>query len=156
MHTLLIESHDSSRNSLANSYFITALLAKLTVDLGNATTTLHSNADIEIGKALSTEQQHRLDSLHSHALRLHHVDGLAIQLHDSVTGLAVSNSNGSLLQCVSNQNEQSITTHLTTESLNRLFRFAGHRLAITTREFWHWKIEGGVGTLDGESKQGQC
>ena len=152
--TLLVESHDSSGNSLANSYFITALLAELTVDLSNATTTLHSDADVKIGKTLSTEQQHRLNSLHSHALGLHHVDGLAVELHDSVAILAVSNGNGSLLQGVRNQNAQFVTTHLTTESLNRWFRFAGHRLTITTREFWHRRIEGGVVSRDGETEKG--
>ena len=99
--TLLVESHDSSGNSLANSYFITTLLAELTVDLSNATTTLHSDADIEIGEALGTEKEHGLNSLHSHALGLHHVNGLAIELHDSVTILAVSNGDGSLLLKVS-------------------------------------------------------
>ena len=96
--TLLVERHNGSRNSLANSYFITALLAELTVDLSNATTTLHSDADVEVGESLSTEKEHGLDGLHSHALGLHHVNGLTVELHDSLTVLAVSNGNGGLLQ----------------------------------------------------------
>ena len=98
--TLLVERHNGSRNSLANSYSITTALEKLTVDLSNATTALHGDADIEIGEALGTEKEHGLDGLHSHALGLHHVDGLAVELHDSVTVLAVSNGNSGLLQHV--------------------------------------------------------
>ena len=69
-----------------------------TVDLSNATSSLDGDADVEVGESLSTEKEHGLDGLHSHALGLHHIDGLAVQLHDSVTVLAVSNGNGGLLQ----------------------------------------------------------
>ena len=98
--TLLVEGDDGSRDGLADSCG-SFLPSFPTIDLSNATTTLHSDADIEIGEALGTEKEHGLNSLHSHALGLHHVNGLAIELHDSVTILAVSNGDGSLLRKVS-------------------------------------------------------
>ena len=99
--TLLIESHNRSRNSLTNRYSITPLHEELTVDLSNATTSLHGDTDVEVRKALSAQKQNGLNSLHSHALRLHHVNGLAVQLHHALSVLAVSNGDGSLLHGVS-------------------------------------------------------
>lgn len=69
-----------------------------TIDLSNATTSLHGDADVQVGETLGAEKQNGLDSLHSHALGLHHVNGLTVELHDSLTVLAVSNGNGGLLQ----------------------------------------------------------
>ena len=97
--TLLVEGDDGSGDGLADSY-ASLLPFSTTIDLSNATTTLHSDADVEVGESLSTEKEHGLDGLHSHALGLHHIDGLAVQLHDSVTVLAVSNGNSGLLQRV--------------------------------------------------------
>ena len=97
--TLLVEGDDGSRDGLADSC-ASSLPSFPTIDLSNATTTLHSDADVEVGESLSTEKEHGLDGLHSHALGLHHVDGLAVELHDSVTVLAVSNGNSGLLQRV--------------------------------------------------------
>lgn len=97
--TLLVEGDDGSRDGLTDSC-TSSLPSFPTIDLSNATTTLHSDADIEIGEALGTEKEHGLNSLHSHALGLHHIDGLAVEFHDSVTVLAVSNGNSGLLQRV--------------------------------------------------------
>ena len=72
-----------------------------TIDLSNATTSLHGDTDIEVREALSTQKQNGLNGLHSHALGLHHVNGLAVQLHHALSVLAVSNGNGSLLHGVS-------------------------------------------------------
>ena len=69
-----------------------------TIDLSNATTSLHGDADVQVGETLGAETQNGLDGLHSHALGLHHVNGLTVELHDSLTVLAVSNGNGGLLQ----------------------------------------------------------
>ena len=69
-----------------------------TIDLSNATTSLHGDADVQVGETLGAEKQNGLDGLHSHALGLHHVNGLTVELHDSLTVLAVSNGNGGLLQ----------------------------------------------------------
>lgn len=97
--TLLVEGDDGSRDGLADSC-ASSLPSFPTIDLSNATTTLHSDADVEVGESLSTEKEHGLDGLHSHALGLHHIDGLAVEFHDSVTVLAVSNGNSGLLQRV--------------------------------------------------------
>ena len=69
-----------------------------TIDLSNTTTSLHGDADVQVGETLGAEKQNGLDGLHSHALGLHHVNGLTVELHDSLTVLAVSNGNGGLLQ----------------------------------------------------------
>ena len=68
-----------------------------TVDLSNATSSLNGDADVEVGKSLSTKEENGLNSLHLHTLGLHDVNGLAVQLHDSVAVLAVSNGNSGLL-----------------------------------------------------------
>ena len=72
-----------------------------TIDLSNATTSRHGDADVQVGETLGAEKQNGLDGLHSHALGLHHVNGLAVQLHHALSVLAVSNGNGSLLHGVS-------------------------------------------------------
>ena len=68
-----------------------------TVDLSNATSSLNGDADVEIGKSLSSEEENGLNSLHLHALGLHDVNGLTVQLHDSMSVLAVSDGNSGLL-----------------------------------------------------------
>ena len=71
--------------------------AKPTVDLSNATSSLNGDADVEVGESLSSEEENGLNGLHLHALGLHDVDGLTVQLHDSVSVLAVSDGNSGLL-----------------------------------------------------------
>ena len=68
-----------------------------TVDLSNATSSLNGDADVEVGKSLSTKEENGLNSLHLHTLGLHDVDGLTVQLHDSMSVLAVSDGNSGLL-----------------------------------------------------------
>jgi hypothetical protein len=68
-----------------------------TINLSNTTSTLNGDTDIESSKSVSTEKKNRLNSLHLEALRTHDINGLTIELHDSLTGLAVSNSNSGLL-----------------------------------------------------------
>ena len=68
-----------------------------TVDLGNATSSLDGDADIEVGESLGAQEQNGLHRLHLQTLGLENIDGLTIQLHHSLSVGAVSNSNGSLL-----------------------------------------------------------
>ena len=69
----------------------------LTINLSDATSSLDSDADVEVSESLSTKKENGLNSLHLHTLGLHDVNGLAVQLHDSVAVLAVSNGNSGLL-----------------------------------------------------------
>ena len=68
-----------------------------TINLSNATSSLDSDADVEVSKSLSSQKENGLNSLHLHTLGLHDVNGLTVQLHDSVAVLAVSNGNSGLL-----------------------------------------------------------
>ena len=68
-----------------------------TIDLSNATSSLDGDADVEVGESLSAQKEHGLHGLHLEALGLENVNGLTIQLHDSLSVGAVSNGNGSLL-----------------------------------------------------------
>ena len=69
----------------------------LTINLSDATSSLDSDADVEVSKSLGSQKKNGLNSLHLHTLGLHDVNGLTVQLHDSVTVLAVSNGNSGLL-----------------------------------------------------------
>ena len=68
-----------------------------TVDLSNTTSSLDGDADIEVGESLRAQQENGLHRLHLEALGLKNIDGLTVQLHDSLSVGAVSNGNGSLL-----------------------------------------------------------
>ena len=95
--TLLIEGNNSSRDSLTNSYEIMHEQPLNTIDLSNTTSSLDSNTNVEVSESLSSEKEHRLQSLHLEALRLKDVNRLTVQLHDSLSLFAMSHSNSSLL-----------------------------------------------------------
>ena len=103
-----------------------------TVDLSNATSSLNGDADVEVGKSLSTEEENGLNSLHLHTLGLHDVDGLTVQLHDSVSVLAVSDGNSGLLHREISKSSlkckyDQLISYLTAEGLHRgLSLFRGH------------------------------
>ena len=69
-----------------------------TVDLSNATSSLDGDADVEVGESLGAQKQNGLHSLHLEALGLENVNGLTVQLHDSLSVGAMSDSNSGLLQ----------------------------------------------------------
>ena len=69
-----------------------------TVDLSNTTSSLDGDADVEVGESLSAQKEHGLHSLHLEALGLENVNGLTVQLHDSLSVGAMSDSNSGLLQ----------------------------------------------------------
>ena len=69
-----------------------------TVDLSNATSSLDGDADVEVGESLSAQKEHGLHGLHLEALGLENVNGLTVQLHDSLSVGAMSDSNSGLLQ----------------------------------------------------------
>ena len=103
-----------------------------TVDLSNATSSLNGDADVEVGKSLSAEEENGLNSLHLHTLGLHDVDGLTVQLHDSVSVLAVSDGNSGLLHREISKSSlkckyDQLISYLTAEGLHRgLSLFRGH------------------------------
>ena len=103
-----------------------------TVNLSHATSSLHSQMDVEVGESLSSEKQNRLDSLNLHALRLHNVNRLIIQSHDSLSKFAVSNGNGVLLKrrlakCSRKKKHSPNFAYLTAKGLDRrLSLFSGH------------------------------
>ena len=97
-NTFLIVSNNSSGNSLTNSYNFKTQYSQSTINLSDTTTTLNGDTDIKISESLSTEKKNRLDSLHLKAFRLHDINGLSIEFHNTLTQLAMSNSNGSFLK----------------------------------------------------------
>ena len=103
-----------------------------TINLSNATSSLNGDADVEVGKSLSTEEENGLNSLHLHTLGLHDVDGLTVQLHDSVSVLAVSDGNSGLLHREISKSSlkckyDQLISYLTAEGLHRgLSLFRGH------------------------------
>lgn len=68
-----------------------------TIDLSDTTTTADSDTDIDVGELIGTEKKNGLDSLQFEALGLDDINGGTIDLDETVTGLAVSNSNSCLL-----------------------------------------------------------
>ncbi len=68
-----------------------------TIDLSDTTTTVDSDTDIDVGELIGTEKKNGLDSLQFEALGLDDINGGTIDLDETVTGLAVSNSNSCLL-----------------------------------------------------------
>ena len=66
-----------------------------TIDLSDTTTTVDSDTDIDVGELIGTEKKNGLDSLQFEALGLDDINGGTIDLDETVTGLAVSNSNSS-------------------------------------------------------------
>ena len=58
------------------------------------TTTLDADADIQVGELLGAEQEHGLEDLHAEGLRLHQVDGVAVDAQDTLALLAVGHSGG--------------------------------------------------------------
>jgi hypothetical protein len=68
------------------------------VDLCDFTTSLHADADINISKLFLSQKKHRLVGLDAEDLRLKVLDRAAIDLDDTLSVLAVSNSGSSFLQ----------------------------------------------------------
>ena len=76
---------------------MTCKFESLTVNLSNATTTLNSNTDVEVSESFSTKKKDGFNGLHLKTFGLHDINGLAIELHNTLTSSAVSNGNGSFL-----------------------------------------------------------
>ena len=71
--------------------------SKLTVDLGNVTTSFYSDADINVGKALLAEEQYGLEGLLTEQTWFNQFDGLSIDLDQAFAFLAVGNCDGIFL-----------------------------------------------------------
>jgi hypothetical protein len=68
-----------------------------TVDLRCVSTTLHSDADVQVGEALLAQQQDGLHSLDAQGLRLDQGQRGAIDLDQALASLAQSDGDGVLL-----------------------------------------------------------
>uniref|UniRef100_A0A182KI90 Uncharacterized protein n=2 Tax=Anopheles christyi TaxID=43041 RepID=A0A182KI90_9DIPT len=83
---LLVERDQRLRDSLADG-----------VDLGNMTTTVHPDADINTGELFLAEQQQRLLQLVAQDLRFDLVEWATVHTQQSLSALAVSNGGGGFL-----------------------------------------------------------
>lgn len=86
IYILLVVRNNTLGQSLADS-----------VNLGSVTATLDGDADVDLGKGLLAQNQDGLENLQAKSLGLSEFDGLAIELDQAVSGLALSDSGGSLL-----------------------------------------------------------
>ena len=68
-----------------------------TVNLSHATSSLHSQMNVEVGESLSSQKQNRLNSLDLQAFGLHHINRLTVQSHHTLSILAVGNGHSILL-----------------------------------------------------------
>jgi hypothetical protein len=85
--TLLVECNNCLGDSLADSKH-----------LGSVSTTLHADADVNVGESASTEQKDRLVGLHAEHFRLEELDGASVDLDESLSALAQGHSNCGFLQ----------------------------------------------------------
>ena len=68
-----------------------------TVNLSHATSSLHSQMNVEVGESLSSQKQNRLNSLDLQAFGLHHINRLTVQSQHTLSILAVGNGHSILL-----------------------------------------------------------
>jgi hypothetical protein len=69
----------------------------ITVHLGGVTTTPDPHADIDLLELVRAHEQHRLEDLVAESLRLEKLDGVAVDLQDALSALAVRDGNRVLL-----------------------------------------------------------
>ena len=85
--TLLVEGHQSLGDSLTDS-----------VDLGDVTTTAHTDTDVHTGELLLAQQQHGLLQLVLEHLGLDVLNWATVHPQESITARAVRDGCGGLLQ----------------------------------------------------------
>jgi hypothetical protein len=86
INELLVVGNDTLGNSLADG-----------VNLGDMTTTGDANTDVNVGELLETSNEEGLVNLVSEDLGLDKSNGRTVNLEETLTGLDVGNSSGSLL-----------------------------------------------------------
>lgn len=93
------------------------------VDLRSVSTTGDADTDVDTGELLEADDEERLVDLEAEDLRLHEVKGLAIDLEETATGLAVGNRSG----CI--QKKTNVSFYLT------ICRFPSSPLQLRFVEF---------------------
>ncbi len=83
---LLVVSNQSLGDGLADG-----------VDLGSETTTLDTDANVDLAVALNAEEEDRLENLEAVSLVGNGLNGSTIDLDETVASLAMSNGNGGFL-----------------------------------------------------------
>lgn len=86
INELLVVGNDTLSNSLTDG-----------VDLGDVTTTGDADTDVNVGELFETSNKKGLVDLVSENLGLDKGDGRTVDLEETLTGLDVGNSSGSLL-----------------------------------------------------------
>ena len=66
------------------------------IDLRGVTSTLDSDADVNLGEGLLAEDEEGLEDLQAKRLGLGELDGGAVKLNQTISGLAEGDSGGSL------------------------------------------------------------
>ena len=92
--------------------------------------------DVKVSKSISTKKKDGFNGLHLKAFGLHNINGLTIELHDTLTSGAVSNSNGSFLKQGLDNFRKSLmylyfNAYLTTEGLDGMLSFSRHEALHT-------------------------
>ncbi|CAL5385889.1 unnamed protein product [Camellia sinensis] len=100
INILLVESDECFGDALADG-----------VDLGGVATALNADAHVDAGEALAAEEEDGLVGLVAEDLRLHQLDGAAVDLDQATATLAVGDGHGRLLSA---------------EALDRLYRRSCH------------------------------
>lgn len=86
INELLVVGNDTLGNSLTDG-----------VNLGDVTTTVNADTDVNVGELVETSDEEGLVDLVSEDLGLDKGDGRTVDLEETLTGLDVGNSSGSLL-----------------------------------------------------------
>lgn len=73
-------------------------LKKLTEDLGGVTATTYTHADVNVLELVVADEEHRLENLVPHRLREETVNGVSVDVKDTLSPLAVRDRDGILLQ----------------------------------------------------------
>lgn len=86
INVLLVERDERLGDALADG-----------VDLGGVAATLDADAHVDAGEAALTQQEDRLEGLEAEDLRLHELNGAAVDLDETAPALAVGHGHGGLL-----------------------------------------------------------
>lgn len=86
INELLVVGNDTLGNSLTDG-----------VNLGDVTTTVNADTNVNVGELVETSDEEGLVDLVSEDLGLDKGDGRTVDLEETLTGLDVGNSSGSLL-----------------------------------------------------------
>lgn len=72
----------------------------LTEDLGSVTTTAHLHADVNVLELLVANEENGLEDLVPHGLREEVINGVSVDVQDTLTPLAVRDRDGIFLKSV--------------------------------------------------------